>query len=163
MRRTIEKVMDVLANLGFVMRDTRRDKVGAAHRQWGPEVEGFVLSLHLVEPIPTLSVALKNTRPVERRASLPGWLFYYSVHLTTPNGSNAQLTPFGRQILSPERSQQTVEVVFPPGKPVMTEIPIATLYDMRAPGEYRVFVTCPAPGSGETLTSNELTIFVKGL
>jgi hypothetical protein len=154
MRKTIEKILDVMANLGLALRDTRREKVTNDQRQWGPEVEGFVLSIHLVEPMPTLSVALKNTTPVERRAVLPPWLLYYKVSI------NALPTPFGRQVLSGAQNLPPTEVVFPPGQPVITEIPIATLYDMRAPGEYKVSVSCPVPGSQAILTSNEISVIV---
>ncbi len=155
MSGTLDKILDVLANLGFVMRDTRRDKLADAARAWGPAADGFVLSIHEVEPRPTLSVALKNTGTAERRAAVPGWFQYYRVAIDAP------LSAFGQRLLSQETA--AMEVTFPPGEPVATEIPLATLFDLRRGGEYAVSVSCRAPGSEQVLTSNTLQIRAKAV
>jgi hypothetical protein len=50
--------------------------------------------------------------------------------------------------------------VFPPGKALVTEIPIGALYDLHARGEYRVRVTGAIPGgTGDAqLVSNEVAL-----
>ncbi len=159
-RSMVEKTMDVLANLGLVMRDTRREKLPDAARAYGPDTDGFRLSIHPVKPAPTVSVAIKNVGAEERKATLPGWLIYYSAAIVGPDGAAVPLTAFGRQLLEAGRGTALAERVFRPGEPVETEIPIGTLYDMRKPGVYRVTVSARSPGSGGMLVSNELTVGV---
>lgn len=154
----LESVMNVLANLGFVMRDTRRTKFEAPDREWGISVDGFALSINTVEPKPTISVALKNTGEVERLSALPGWLSYYAVSITGPDGVDAEPTAYGRQLLDPSRAQSPIQTRFPAGGILTTEIPIATLYKMGMPGEYLLAVECRAPGSEKMMRSNRLKI-----
>jgi hypothetical protein len=52
-----------------------------------------------------------------------------------------------------------MEVTLGPGDAIETDLPVATLYNMRAPGEYKIRVSCRLP-DGTMLRSNEITIRV---
>ncbi len=100
---------------------------------------------------------MKNVGPELKRFSVPGWLFFYEVKVVGPGGSPAPLTGYGRELTKPERRSETIEVSLGPGDAIETDLPVATLYDMRRPGGYRVRVSCRLP-DGPVLQSNEIVV-----
>ncbi len=156
-----------MARMGLAMRDDPPKTIDISSRAWGPSRDGFTLSL---ESAPlredstvtsNLSVALRNEQGVPRTLSLPGWLFLYRVQITGPNGASVPLNAFGREMLNPERGKERFERTFPPEGVMEAQIPLGSLFDLRAPGDYRIDVSCDLPGIGE-LRSNQVTITISG-
>jgi hypothetical protein len=150
------RIYDFLANMGLVLRDDPPKVIDMAGRQWGQSVNGLALS---VREIPredprqqtVLSVVIRNEGPELKTFTVPGWLFFYEVQLDAP------LTPYGRQLLKPERRTERMEVTLAPSQAKETDLPVGVLYDMRASGDYRIKVSCRLPG-GAVLTSNEIVV-----
>jgi hypothetical protein len=148
------KLFDTLANLGIWIRlnDKRTEPPTEVGREWGAEVDGFVLSLAALRA-GSLSLMIKNAGTDEVRVSIPGWLRYLTVAIDAP------LRSFGKQVMNDPQLAKPVERVFPAGKAVLTEIPVGSIYELRPGVGYRVRVSCPVPGKadGLVLTSNEVT------
>lgn len=155
------KLFDTLANMGIWIRfrDPRSEPPAETGRVWGPATEGFAMSI-AENGEKGLSVLIRNLENVEKRARIQPWLAYLNVSILGPDGSQAPLRPFGRELLKAEERASPVERVFPPGHAVAAEIPIDALYDVSKPGEYRIVVSCPVPGATRDakLTSNELVL-----
>jgi hypothetical protein len=155
----LDEIMDVLANLGLVMRDTRAKNIARewSGLSWGAEQEGFALAIREVDQ-DKIGVALKNTSSVKIDATLPNWLLFYHITVTQPDQSLAELSAYGQGVLQTLQKQKPSLVEFAPEEMRTIEIPIAALFQMRLPGEYRITVTCPVPhpGSQSVLQSNEL-------
>jgi hypothetical protein len=156
-----------MARMGLAMRDDPPKTIDISSRTWGPSGGGFALSVDTVRlredasVTSNLSVVLRNEEGVERKLSLPGWLFLYRVKITGPEGGDVPLSAFGREMLNPERGKERFDRTFPPEGMMDAQIPLGSLFDMRAPGEYRAEVSCEAPGIGE-LRSNPVTITISG-
>jgi hypothetical protein len=157
----LNKLFDTLANMGIWIRlnDTRADPPPEQGRAWGRAVEEFALSLEAVDP-DGLSVLIKNLGATDKRVSVPGWLNYFQVEIAGPDGSSVPLKRYGERVLDDPRQSAVSPRKFPAGKSVAAEIPLGALYDLKAPGMYRVRVSCPVPGSanGATLVSNEVLL-----
>ena len=101
-KNPILRFFDFLAKMGIMVRDDPPKVIDVAARSWGDPVDGFVLSIeqiaHDENAPPTLSVVLRNVSPAAQTLAIPGWLHYYHFDMTAP------LSPFGRELLKPERS-----------------------------------------------------------
>jgi hypothetical protein len=156
-----------MARMGLAMRDDPPKTIDVSARAWGPSRDGFALSLDTVplredaSVTSNLSVVLRNEGAVERKLSLPGWLFLYRVKITGPEGGDVPLSAFGREMLNTERGKERFDRTFPPEGMMDAQIPLGSLFDMRVPGEYRVEVSCEVAGVGE-LRSNPVTITISG-
>jgi hypothetical protein len=156
-----------MARMGLAMRDDPPKTINVASRAWGPSRGGFALSLESAplredaSVTSNLSVVLRNEMEVARTLSLPGWLFLYRVELTGPDGNPASLSAFGREMLSPERATERFERTFPPEGVMEAQIPLGSLFDLRAAGDYGAAVSCQVPDIGE-LRSNPVTITISG-
>jgi len=157
----LDEIMDVLANLGLVMRDTRAKNMARewSGLSWGTEQEGFALSIRAIDQ-DRIGVALKNTSAEKVEAALPNWLLFFQVAITQPDQSLAEISPYGQGVLETLQKQKPSLVEFAPEEMRTTEIPIGALFQMRLAGECRITVTCPVPrpGSQSILHSNELRL-----
>ncbi|MGA2714292.1 MAG: hypothetical protein ABSG41_14385 [Bryobacteraceae bacterium] len=154
----LARFYNFLANMGLVLRDDPPKVIDMTGRQWGQTVNGLALSIREIpkedpRQQTVLSVVIRNEGPEPRTFAVPGWLFFYEVHLGVP------LTAYGSQLLKPERKTERIEVTLAPGKARETDLPAGILYDMRASGDYRVTVSCRLP-DGTVVTSNEIVVRV---
>jgi hypothetical protein len=144
--------------MGLVLRDDPPKVIDMIGRQWGQPVNGLALS---VREIPSedprqqtvLSVVIRNEGPEPKTFIVPGWLFFYEVHVDAP------LTAYGSQLLKPERKTERMDATLGPGQAKETDLPVGVLYDMRASGDYRIKVLCRLP-DGAVLTSNEIVVTI---
>lgn len=156
---------DFLARMGLSVRDDPKRVIDVAARQWGPVVDGLALSIESVllredrSVMSNLSVVLRNAGDEPKSLVVPGWLFFFHVELTGPEGQPAPMSPFGKELLKPSRRTERIEVTLAPGGITETQIPIGSIFDMRAQGEYRVAAWCELPG-GAKLNSNTIVIAV---
>jgi hypothetical protein len=133
-----------LANMGLVLRDDPPKVIDLTGREWGESAGGLVLSIR--EQVAAISVVIKNLGTDPRTLSVPPWIFFYQAE-------GLELTPYGRQLMSPDQKRQLVEVKLSPGEAIETELPIAKIYNLRD----KLRVSCQLP-DGTLLRSNEITI-----
>jgi hypothetical protein len=148
---------NLLANMGLVLRDDPPKVIEMNGREWGEAVDGLALSVRELkreEPrqVAGISVVMKNGGTLPKTLDVPPWIFYYEIE-------GLELTPYGKQSMNPERKAKNIEVTLPPGDAIETELPIATIYKMRAAGDYKVQVSCRLP-DGHVLRSNEMIVRV---
>jgi hypothetical protein len=160
----IRGALDWFAKLGLTVRDDPPRTVNIAGREWGEPVRGFALSIQQIrkedpEQLPAISAAIRNVSGERRRLEIPGWLAFYSVEITGRDGRPAGPTAFGRELLKPERHHGRIVLDLAPGQAVETDVPIGSIFDMRATGEYRVRVSASLPEDGVVL-SNPIVIGV---
>jgi hypothetical protein len=152
-----------MAKMGLSMRDDPVRVIDVGARQWGEPANGFVLSVESVVlkedrgVLSNLSVVLRNISAETRSLVVPGWMFFLHVELTGPDGNPVPMSPFGRELLRPERRTEKIPVTLAPGAHVETQIPIGSFFDMRARGVYHVVVWCE-PAGGSAVRSNSLAI-----
>jgi hypothetical protein len=161
---TFKRVFNFLANMGLVVRDDPPKVIDMTGREWGEAVDGCALSVREIRKddpaqLATISVVMKNDGSATKTLTVPGWLYFYAIEVIGPDGTRVGLTPYGSQLLKPERKPPTMSVKLGPGDAIETDLPLATLYNMRQPGPYRVRVSCQLP-DGAVLTSNEITVRV---
>jgi hypothetical protein len=138
---------DFLAKMGLTVRDDPRRVIDISARQWGETLDGFALSL---EPFPGgISVVLLNVGEAPRTLTIPAWLRFFRFDIDAP------LTPFGRQLLSPERQAGHIAVTLKPREPVETQVPLGSLFALRPGEKYAVQASCTLP-DGDTLHSNRI-------
>lgn len=141
-----------------MVRDDPPKVIDVAARKWGDPVDGFALSIEQIPneeagAPPSLSVVLRNVGGTPQTLEIPGWLHFYRFDMTVP------LSPFGRELLKPERSNERLTVRLRPGETVDTQVPIGSIFTMKQTGEYSTRVSCTLP-SGGTLLSNTIAITV---
>lgn len=144
--------------MGLTVRDDPPRVIDVAARQWGPSVDGFALSIETIAQEergapPVLSVVLRNVGNFTQTLSAPSWLVFFPVQTT------AEPTLFGRELLKPERQTMRVTSTLAPGEFFETQLPVGSLFDLRARGEYPAQVSCTLP-DGATLLSNKIAIRV---
>jgi hypothetical protein len=156
------KFLDFMGNMGLMARADPPKVIDLTGREWGAPVDGFVLSVRQLkkedpDQLAVVSVVLKNQGGEAKLLTIPEWLFFYQLGVLAPDGSIEPLSPYGRQLLRPERKMEKIELKLAPGGASETELPIGSLYPMRARGDYRVTVSCRLP-DGARLTSNETIV-----
>lgn len=150
--------------MGLSVRDDPKKVVDLAGREWGEPVNGLALSVlvserkHDDEP-PVVSVAIHNQSKETRRLTTRGWLSFFRMSVTSPDGAVAAITPYARELMKPERLPAPSEVVLAPGEALEADIPIGLLFEMRfgMGREFRVQANCDAPGGG-TIASNRIAV-----
>jgi hypothetical protein len=157
-KNPILRFFDFLAKMGIMVRDDPPKVIDVAARTWGDAMDGFALSIEQIphgdeDAPPSLSVVLRNVGDAAQTLEIPGWLHFYHFDLTAP------LSPFGRELLKPERSSERLTVTLQPGETVDTQVPIGSIFTMKQKGEYRTRVSCTLPGGG-ALLSNTIAISV---
>jgi len=158
----LAKLFDTLAEMGIWIRfhDKRTEPPSEEGRIWGEPVDGFAISIAPVHD-ESVSVLIKNTSAEEKKVTIPAWLHYLQINLTTPDGAQVPLKAYGKQFLESAQTQKPLDREFPPGKYMAIEIPIGALYDLKRPGTYRLALSCPVPGEPTaTMVSNEVTLNV---
>jgi hypothetical protein len=148
-----------MAKMGLGVRDDPKKEVDVAGRTWGEPVNGLALSVLLrskadPEELPAISIAILNRGAETQRLKTRGWLGFFHVSMTGPDGAAVPLTAYGAEITKPERQPALSEVPLAPGQAVEADIPIGSIYRMKK-GEYRVQASCQTPGGGR-VTSNEI-------
>lgn len=148
--------------MGLVIRDDPAKVIDMTGREWGEAVQGLALSIRELpreDPMQVagISVVMKNEGTDSRTFTVPPWVFFYEIE-------GLDLTPYGRQLMSPDRKGpdnkgKNTEVTLGPGGAVETDLPIATIYNVRAPGNYKIQVSCRLPDQ-TSLRSNEILIRV---
>jgi hypothetical protein len=146
-----------LANMGLVLRDDPPRVIDMTGREWGELVDGLALSVRELKRedpghVAGISVVMKNAGTDPKTLDVPPWIFYYEIE-------GLELTPYGRQSMNQDRKAKNIEVTLRPGDAIETDLPIATIYKIRAAGDYEVQVSCRLP-DGSVLRSNEITIRV---
>jgi hypothetical protein len=150
------RFVNLLASMGLILRDDRPRVIDMTGREWGQTVAGLALSIREAgkedpQQLPVLSVVIRNAGLGRKTFTVPGWLFFYRIETTAP------LTAYGRELLKPERRTEKLDVALGPGDATEADLPVCLLYEMRAPGTYRVRVSCQLP-DGLTLRSNEIDL-----
>jgi hypothetical protein len=142
--------------MGLIVRDDSPRMIDMTGREWGESLGGLALSVREgkkedPQHLPVLSVVLRNAGPERKALTIPGWLFFYDIEI------NAPLTSYGRELLKPDRKREKIDITLGPGDATETDLPIGLLFEMRAPGSYRVRVSCHLPDQ-LTLHSNGIDI-----
>ena len=159
----IRDFLTFLAKMGLTVRDDPKKVVDIAGRTWGEPAGGLALSMRLrtkedEDELPAVSVAIHNRTGETQRLTTRGWLNFFHVSVVSADGVVAGLTPYGGQLMQPERQPAPSEVALTPGEAIEADIPIGSIFEMPK-GLYRVYATCEAPG-GRLVTSNEVQIQV---
>jgi len=147
--------------MGRSVRDDPKKAVYVAGREWGEPVKGLALSVLLKsrlhdDELPTICVAIHNRSAETQHLTTRGWLSYFHIAVTGPDGVAVGMTPYGRELMKPERMPLASEVALTPGEAVEADIPIGSIFDMRR-GQFRVAASCDVPGGG-TIRSNEIQV-----
>ena len=137
-------VVDQLAKSGLILRGDPPKVIQLEGREWGPEAGGWALSIAGRRDV--LSVILRNTTDAQREMAATGWLHFFEVRITAPDGAPARPTAYGRTALDASRGGTRVDRQLGAGQAVELELPIGVLFEMSAPGRYTVVVRCPALG-----------------
>ena len=137
--------------MGLTVRDDPKRVIDPAARGWGETVDGFALSIKATPE--GLSVVLRNVGTESRTLVVPGWLAFYKIEIEAPP------TPFGRELLKPERQTERIAATLAPGELTETQVPVTSLFAVRQGTGYRTRVRCATPG-GETAYSNTITLTV---
>jgi hypothetical protein len=151
------RFFNFLANMGLVIRDDPPKVIEMTGREWGGTVDGLALSVRELKredprQVAGISVVMKNGGTHPKTLDVPPWIFYYEFE-------GLELTPYGRQSMNPDRKAENIEVTLRPGDAIETELPIATIYQMRVAGDYKVRISCRLP-DGLVLRSNEIIVRV---
>jgi hypothetical protein len=146
-----------LANMGLVLRDDPVKVIDLTGREWGAVADHLTLSIRELpredsRHVAGISVVMKNDGTDARTLSIPPWIVFCEIE-------GLELTPYGRRLMSPDHKGKNVGIKLDPGAATETDLPIATVYNMRSAGEYRIQVSCRLP-DGTVLRSNEITIRV---
>ena len=148
---------DFLANLGLVIRDDPPKVIDLSARAWGAAEGGLSLSVAELpregsRGVTGISVVMRNEAGEPKRFTAPPLARFYRIEGLEP-------TAYGRQLLHTSQNQPQSEISLSPGGVINTDLPLATTYNVRAAGEYKIQVTCTL-ADGTVLRSNELTICV---
>jgi hypothetical protein len=146
-----------MANLGLVIRDDPPKVIDMTGRVWGEPVDGLVLSIRELpreeeRQVAGISVVMKNEGAEAKTMRVPEGIFFYRVE-------GLELSPYGRQFMNSQQKDKRIEVNPGPGEATETDLPLATIYNLKSAGNYNVRVSCELPG-GALLKSNEITIRV---
>ena len=142
--RLFHRVIDQLAKSGLILRGDPPKVIPLEGRAWGPALDGWQLSIAARDAM--VSVVLRNTEATPRALTAPGWLHFFAVEITGPNGARALPTAYGRAALDPARSGTALNLQFDAGQATEVDLPIGILFQISAPGRYAVLVRCAALG-----------------
>jgi hypothetical protein len=140
---TFTRFYNFLAKMGLVIRDDPPKVIDMTGREWGDAVDGLALSIRELpreDPgqVTGISIVMKNGGAYARTLTVPPWIFFYEVE-------GLELTPYGQQLMRPDRKGKNIEVTLRPGDAIETDLPIATFYNLAAGGHYKVQVSCRLP------------------
>lgn len=157
-----DSFLEVAGNLGFLVgnNDRRRARERKERRSWGPEVDGFVISIaaNSVKPTPdetlSIEIALRNTGDTVREIIVPPWLIFFPIQITDSAGNPAILNSFGKRQMEAAQATGARPLTLPGGETLEADIPIGALYTWRPGTIYTLYGHCLAGGA----ISNELEI-----
>lgn len=146
--------------------------------RWGPEVEGYRLSIRVSKPVfqcqesIKLMIVLKNASPKTGRFSTTGIteIDYPATILLSPAAwipfrHIIPLTAEGLKRTNPRRVWGASGGLLIPDAERSTELELSTVYDMRLPGQYSVSVVGSVSREGSTGThrieSNQLDLTIE--
>jgi len=155
-----ERFYNFLANMGLVLRDDPPKVIDMTGRLWGAAADGLALSIRELPrdesgQVAGISVVLRNGGTEPRILTAQIDAFFYRIE-------GLPLSPYGQQLLASRqkgRKSKDPEVTLAPGDAIETELPVARIYEMRAPGEYTLRVSCRLP-EDRMLESNEISVRV---
>ncbi|MGD1068775.1 MAG: hypothetical protein ABSB15_01435 [Bryobacteraceae bacterium] len=158
----LRRFFDFLAGMGLIVRDDPKKVVDLTVREWGAEVDGFVLSIREIphedpDAQAAVSMVLRNVGPAPRSVSVPGWLFFYRFEIIGPDGTAASMSSFGKELVKRTRPGERIEVALGPGEFTETQIPIGSMFSLSGKVKYRVRASCDL-AEGVVLRSNEISI-----
>ena len=148
--------------MGLMMRDDPPKVIDLVNRQFGFPVEGLALSIKELEKedpdqLPGLSVVLRNVGQTSVKLTVPGWIFFYEVTAIGQDGTQVPLSPFGGELLKPERRTESIPLTLAPGEVHDNELPVGSLLAFKKGRRYSIGVACEVPG-GARLQSNEISL-----
>jgi hypothetical protein len=151
-----ERVYNFLANMGLVLRDDPPKAIDMMGRLWGEAADGLALSIRELPRdddggVTGISVVVRNAGVQPRTLNGPLAVGYEVEGLAR--------SAYGRQLVVATPRAAPEPVTLTAGGAIETELPIATIYEMRARGNYNLRVSCKLPG-GAALRSNELSVHV---
>jgi hypothetical protein len=151
-----------MAKMGLAMRDDPPKVLDLSVREWGAPAGGFALSIREVpredpDASPAVSVVLRNLSDDRRQLTIPGWLVFYKWEVAAADGTRVPVSPFGRERLKPERQTERFEISLAAGEANETQIPLGSIFSIRARGRYRVKASCEPLGE-IVVRSNEILI-----
>lgn len=88
---------------------------------------------------------------------VPDFVSWFRLELTASDGSLAPRTPFGKQLLNPERSGALRDLHLAPGEAVEAQLPLESLFRLSPGAGYRAIVKCQL-NDGAMLVSNAIAI-----
>jgi hypothetical protein len=158
----VQGALDWFARLGLTIRDDAPKTVDLVNRDWGEPVDGLALSIREIsredpDQLPTVSAVLRNVSQEAIQLRIPAWLRFYSIQVIALENNPASLTPFGRELLKPQRHSREIDLNLAPGEAIETEVPLGSMCDMRTRGRYRVDFRAILP-NGLCLDSNQISI-----
>lgn len=148
-KNILVRALDFLAQMGLTVRDDPPKVIDVANRIWSDPVDGITLSAAQVDD--RISVVIRNVGTETATFKVNGWLAFYQVEM------DAELTPFGRELLKPERQTERLTVTLKPGELLDNELPVVSLFALREGSGYYARVSCTLP-SGAKLTSNTIRL-----
>lgn len=145
-----------LANLGLVLRDDPPKVIDMTGREWGDGADGIALSIRELPRddegrVTGISVVVKNMGTAPQILNGPLAECYEVEGLTR--------SAYGRRLSASTPRVSPAPVSLGPGGAIETELPIATMYEMRSAGDYKLHVSCRLP-DGKSLRSNGLSVRV---
>ena len=143
--------------MGLVIHDEPIKVISAEGREWGPVTNGLSLSIQDMPSFdsdaqPEITAVIINRGNTTQTLVIPGWLFYFDYSVSTSDGKALELSSFGRQLLRPERRTETLEIPLAPGAHAATEIPIGSIFGLKAQTPYTIRLR-----TGD-LESNQITV-----
>ena len=138
-------MIEQLAKSGLILRADPPKVIELKGRAWGEMVGGLALSAAPKTGAPNiLSLILRNAGDAPCSLVVPGWLHFFSVHVTAPGGLPAPFTAYGRAALAPDQDRTRLEVRLEPQQSVEVELPVTLLFEMKTPGTHIVRAEYPA-------------------
>lgn len=152
MAGAVRSLLDWLARMGLSVRDDPPKIIDLAGRQWGPERDGFALSLAQRDDI--VSVILRNVAEAPAAVTAPAFESFFRL-----NVEGAKRTAFGRKLDAAENFN-TRKIQLAPGESVEAELPVETIYRLTRNFPYSIEAACGLP-SGNNLVSNRIVFVLK--
>ena len=148
--------------MGLSVRDDPKHVVDVSGRTWGKPVNGMALSVLEASKVEsddliTVTVAIHNQSADPQTLHTHGWLHFLQVAVIGPDGVQATLTPYGGELMKPERQPALGPVTLGPGEATEADIPIGSIYKMSR-GAYNVQAS--AQLTDGTAVSNEIRVTV---
>lgn len=151
----IRGLFDFLAKMGLTVRDDPPKVIQLEGREWGPEVDGLVLSIRGNRE--SISAVLRNVSTSDRTLRVPDFASWYRLRVTDADGQAAPQTPFGKELVRPGRTAAVRPLQLTAGEAVEAEIPVASIFRLSAGSAFEAQASCEVR-PGVTLESNRVRL-----